>query len=136
VNKLAADSLTQWQASVTKTSVFDGPAQTFLPTGTPDRGLQLRILYSAASTSAGAGSAVWGVKVSEDGGSTWNTIAQTEPLVLGTTVIGGELYLRFSHRPGHYQANTPQYRFSLLSISGTNATVTYQSDTVSGGANP
>jgi hypothetical protein len=128
---MAADALTQFQSPVTKIAAFDGAAQTFMPTGTPDRGMQLRIIYSAASTSAGAGSAIWGVKASEDGGSTWNTIAQTEPLVLGTTAVAGELYLKFAHRPGHYQTNPVQYRASLLSISGTNATVTYQVDTVS-----
>ncbi len=125
---MVADALLAWQSpAVTKTAAFDSAAITSMQTGTSKIiDTVAHVIYSAASTSAGAGSAVFGIKVSEDGGTTWNVIAQLEPIALSTTPAASEAYLPFQHNPGHYPTNTPQYRFSLVNISGTGATITYQ----------
>lgn len=124
------DALIALQASVTKTATFQGAAL-ILPGGTPRRGLNARVLYSAASTGSGTGSIQFGIDVSYDGGSTWNTDFQAPAVALSTTAGSGELAIPFSISPTSV-VNGTQIRLSLEAISGTSATVTYQGDIMTG----
>ncbi len=123
---MAVDALTVLQASVTKTATFNGAAFT-LPGGTPRRGLKARVIYSAASTSSGAGSVTFGIDVSYDAGSTWNTDFQANAITLSTTAAASEVYIPFEVSPTSV-ANGIQIRPSIEAISGTGATITYQVD--------
>lgn len=114
------------QAQVTKTATFQGAALV-LPGGTPRRGLKARVLYSAASTGSGTGSVQFGIDVSYDGGSTWNTDFQAPAIALSTTAVAGEQDIPFEISPTSV-ANGTQIRLSVEEISGTSATVTYQGD--------
>jgi hypothetical protein len=123
---MAIDALLAVQASVTKTAAFSGAAL-ILPGGTPFRGDKIRVLYSAASVASSTGTAVFGVDISYDAGSTWNTDFQAPALALTTTAQAGELIIPFTVKPTSV-VNGIQIRLSLESITGTTATVTYQGD--------
>ena len=115
-------------APLTKTATFNGTALT-LPGGTPRRGLKARVIYSAASTSSGAGSATFAVAVSYDAGSTFTDIFYGLPITLSTTAASGEIFIPFEVSPTSV-ANGIQVRLDLQAISGTGATITYNSDPV------
>ncbi|MEO6888599.1 MAG: hypothetical protein ABI324_06325 [Ktedonobacteraceae bacterium] len=123
---MPTDALLQLQASTTKTATFQGTAL-ILAAGTPRRGLKARVIYSAANTSAGAGSVTFGLDVSYDAGSTWNTDFQANAIVLSTTAASGELFIPFEISPTSV-ANGCQIRLSVEAISGTGGTVTYVGD--------
>ena len=128
------DLLLTYQQLTTKSAAFASAAIT-LPTGTPkNKPASIWIQYSAASVSSGTGSAVFVIQVSEDSGSTFNTIAQLEPIALSSTATSGEAYLPFTHSPGHNPANLPQYRLNLVTLSGTSPTITYQAAQAAAGA--
>ena|SRR5579871_6153191 len=127
---MATDSLLSLQSSVTKTATFNGSALT-LASGTPRRGLVARVIYSAASTGSGTGSVTFGIDVSRDGGSTWNTEFEGPAISLSTTAISGEQNIPFSISPTSV-ANGTQIRLSVEAISGTSATVTYVGDLMPG----
>lgn len=120
------DALLSVQASVTKTATFNGAAL-ILAGGTPFRGDKIRVLYSAASVASGTGTAVFGIDVSYDGGTTWYTDFQAPTITLSTTAVSGEVAIPFSIRPTSV-ANGTQIRLSLETLTGTGATVTYQGD--------
>jgi len=123
---MATDALLSG-ASVTKIAPFTGTA-IILAGGTARRGLKGRFIYSAASTSAGAGSAQFGIDVSYDGGTTWNNSAsQSNAIPLSTTPLGGQIHVPFEFSPLTV-VNGVQIRPSLEAISGTGATITYQFD--------
>lgn len=124
---MAVDANLALQASVTKTATFNGAGLT-IATGTPRRGLKARVIYSAASTSSGAGSVTFGIDMSRDGGSTWATIAEFEPVTLSTTAASGEIFTSFEVNKDTSASNDLQFRLSIEAISGTGATVTYQGD--------
>lgn len=115
-------------APLTKTATFNG-TPLVLAAGTPRRGLKARVVYSAASTSAGAGSATFALAVSYDGGSTFTDIFFALPITLGTTATSGEIFIPFEVTPTSV-ANGIQVRLDLQAISGTTATITYFSDPV------
>lgn len=127
---MPVDALNVLQASVTKTATFNGAALT-LPGGTPRRGLNARVIYSAASTGSGTGSVTFGIDVSYDAGSTWNTDFQAPAVALSTTAASGEIHIPFSISPTSV-ANGTQVRLSIEAISGTGATITYQGDIEAG----
>lgn len=120
---MPADALSQLQAAVTKTAAFDG-ASVDLKVGTPHRGLVVRIRYSAANTSAGAGAATFQVEES-DNGSTWRDLVTFDPLTLGTAAIAGMLVETVVTRSRYI-------RVVLSAISGTDATVTYEAEVMAG----
>lgn len=120
---MPADALSQLQASVTKTAAFDG-ATFDLRNGTPLRGLVARVRYSAAATSAGAGAATFKIQESDDD-SAWRDLVSFDALTLGTTAIAGLLFETFVTRSRYV-------RLVLAAISGTDATVTYESAIVAG----
>ncbi len=116
---MPADNNSILQASTTKTAAFDGAAFD-LKTGTPRRGLFARIIYSAAATSSGGGSATFQMQDSDDG-VTFAPISQARAIVLGTTAANGVLHIPF-------ETSRRYVRLSLSAISGTGATITYESD--------
>ncbi len=115
-------------APLTKTATFNGVALT-LAAGTPRRGLKARIIYSAASTSAGAGSVTFALAASYDAGTTFTDIFYSLPITLSTTAASGEIFIPFEISPTSV-ANGTQIRLDVQAISGTGATVTYFSDPV------
>lgn len=120
---MPADANLILQASVTKTGTFNG-AGLNIPTGTPLGGVYARVIYSAASTSSGAGAATFRVTESDDNSSFTGIYQPTESsLVLGTTAINGELFIPVNTRK-------PYIRLELSALSGTGATITYQSEIV------
>ncbi len=120
---MPTDALLSFQASVTKTATFNSTGVD-LVTGTPRRGLKCRVIYSAASTSAGAGSLTFRVTESSDN-STFTGIMQTteSTVTLSTTAVSGELFIPF-------ETSKRYVRLELSAISGTGATVTYFADPV------
>jgi len=119
---MPSDALSVLQASTTKTGTFNSAGLNIK--GTPTRGVFARILYSAAATSSGAGSAVFRVTESDDG-TNYSGISQpTESsLVLSTTPIAGEIFIPVN-------TQKPYIRLELATLTGTGATVTYQADIV------
>ena len=105
---------------VTKTSAFNSTGLN-LPGGTPRRGLKARVIYKNAATSSGAGTAVFRITESDDN-STFTGIFQSSEasLVLATTAISGEAYIPF-------ETSKPYVRLELASITGTGASVDYES---------
>jgi len=116
---MATDAKLVLQASVTKTATFDGTGVD-LSVGTPTRGLVARIIYSAASTSAGAGTVVFQIQESADN-STWNALVTFDTVVLSTTAAAGEVFEGF-------RTEKRYVRLSITAITGTTATITYQGD--------
>lgn len=119
---MPTDALLSLQSTkVTKTGTFNSTGVD-LVTGTPRRGLKARIIYSAASTSSGAGAATFRITESSDN-STFTGIFQTTEasLVLGTTAISGEIFIPF-------ETSKRYVRLELSAISGTGATVDYFAD--------
>ena len=128
---MPVDALIQLQASVTKTSTFNG-AWLALPGGTPRRGLKARVLYSAASNATGANAVVFSIDVTRDGQVTIQLGEfQSDVINLSTTVQAGEIFIPFDISPivvaGAIIA--PQIRLSAnFSGAGTVPTITYQGD--------
>src|SRR5690242_2123765 len=124
---MAVDALIQLQASVTKTATFNGAALT-LPGGTPRRGLNARVLYSAASASQTGDTVTFSVDVSYDAGSTWNSDFLAPAVALPTSATSGELFIPFSINPTSV-ANGTQIRLtSTFSSTAHTDTITYQAD--------
>ena len=122
---MATDAKIQLQASVTKTATFNGTAVD-LKSCSPLFGtiLWARIIYSAASTSAGAGAVTLRLTFSSDN-STFagiSEVADTE-ITLSTTALSGEVFVPL--------VTTKRYvRLEVSAISGTNATITYGGEIV------
>src|SRR5690242_1553083 len=113
---MPSDALTVLQASVTKTATFNSTGVD-LVTSTPRRGLKARIIYSAASTSSGAGSLTFRITESSDN-STFTGIYQTteSTVTLSTTAAAAEIFIPF-------ETSKRYVRLELSAISGTGATV-------------
>ena len=117
------------QASVTKTSTFNGAGLT-LPTGTPRRGLKARVIYSANSASQTGDTITFSIDVSTDGASTWNTQFQNQ-LAQPTTANSGELFIPFEISKQTAAANDLQIRLTAtFSSTAHSNTCTYQGDLV------
>lgn len=86
--------------------------------------LWMRVIYSAANTSAGAGTAVFRVTESADNVTFTGIYQPTEAsLVLATAAIAGEISIPI--------VTSKRYaRLELASITGTDGTVTYFADVV------
>lgn len=126
---MPADLLTVLQASVTKTATFNGAAYT-LSAGTPRRGLNAHVLYSAATNASGSNSVTFSIDVSYDGGSTWNITSQAVAIALSTTAQSGEISIPFSISPTSV-ANGTQIRLTAtFSGAGSTPTITYQCDSL------
>ena len=121
---MATDALIQLQASVTKTATFNGAALT-LAAGTPRRGLNARVIYSAASASQTGDTVTFSVDVSYDAGSTWNADFVAPAVALPTTATSGEIFIPFSISPTSV-ANGCQIRLTAtFSSTAHSDTITY-----------
>jgi hypothetical protein len=131
---MVSDALQQFTSSITKIAAFRS-AGFPLPGGTPRRGLTARVLYSAASVSAATGACAFSIDLSYDGGSTWTSEFISDTIALSTVATQGEVFIPYRVVKSALQnGGVPvQVALSLYSISGTNATVTYQGDAVTGG---
>lgn len=124
---MATDALIQLQSSVTKTATFNGSALTLVG-GTPRRGLNARVIYSAATNASGSNSVVFSVDVSYDAGSTWNSDFLAPAIALSTTAQSGEIHIPFSISPTSV-ANGTQIRLTAtFSGAGSTPTITYVGD--------
>jgi len=127
---MPVDALLALQASVTKTATFNGAAL-ILPGGTPRRGLNARVIYSAATQASGSGVWTFSVDICYDGvPTTWNVDFVAPPITLTTSAQSGEIFIPFSISPTSV-ANGTQIRVSAtLSGSPTTPTITYFADLV------
>lgn len=124
---MPTDALLALQASVTKVATFNGAALT-LAGGTPRRGLNARVLYSAATNASGANSVVFSVDVSYDAGSTWFSDFLAPPVVLSTTAQTGEVFIPFSISPTSVVNGTQIRLTATFSGAGSTPTITYVGD--------
>lgn len=128
---MATDALLALQASVTKVATFNGAALT-LSGGTPRRGLNARVIYSAATNASGSNSVVFQIDVSYDGGSTWNGDFLAPAIALSTTAQASEIHIPFSISPTSV-ANGTQIRLTAtFSGAGSTPTITYFGDIEAG----
>lgn len=128
---MPTDALIALQSSVTKTATFNGSALT-LAGGTPRRGLNARVIYSAATNASGSNSVTFSVDVSYDGGSTWFSDFLAPPVALSTTAQASEVFIPFSISPTSV-ANGTQIRLTAtFSGAGSTPTITYQGDITPG----
>lgn len=121
------DALSQVQTSTTSTATAHSSAFT-LASGTPRRGLKLRVIYSAASNASGSNTLIFSVDVAHDGGTNFYTEVQSDPITLSTTAQSGEIFLPFDVSPTSV-ANGVQIKASAnITGGGSTPTVTWQAD--------
>lgn len=124
---MATDALVALQASVTKTATFSGTGLN-LPTGTPRRGMFVRVLYSAATNASGSNTVAFSVDTSADN-SSWNSADSAlheKDIALSTTAQSGEMFIPI-------ETTQPYIRLTCtISGAGSTPTVTYQGDLVTG----
>jgi hypothetical protein len=126
---MAQDANLQLQASVTKTSTFNG-AWLSLPGGTPNRGLFAHVFYSAATNASGSNSCTFSLDVSPDGGTTVYSAefdAADQVVNLSTTAQAGEIIIPFNlNTPGVVRGSAPSVRLTMTEAgAGTTPTITY-----------
>lgn len=116
---MATDALIQLQASVTKTSTFQGTAVD-LKTGTPRRGLKARVIYSAATNASGSNTVAFTIEHSDDN-STFYTLSSNAEynLALSTTAQSGEIFLPFETSKRYVRL------VATITGAGSTPTVTY-----------
>jgi len=124
---MPVDALIALQTSVTKTATFNGAALV-LPGGTPRRGLNARVIYSAATNVSGSNSVVFSVDVSYDGGSTWLSDFLAPPVALSTTAQAAEVFIPFSISPTSVANGTQVRLTATFSGAGSTPTITYSGD--------
>jgi len=119
---MAVDANLVLQASVTKTDTFNG-AGVNLVTGTPNRGLVARIVYSAAYEASGGKTVIFSIDHSADN-STWYALASgaKDTITLSTTHQAGEISIPF-------RTNQAYVRLTMTLSANTNSpTITYFAD--------
>jgi len=117
------------QASQTITASYTTAATAVvLPGGTPRRGINARVLYSAANQASGSGVFTFSVAVSYDGGTTWLVDFVAPPITLTTTAQAGEIFIPFSISPTSVANGTQIKLYATLSGTPTTPTITYQGD--------
>jgi len=128
---MPVDTLNILQASVTKVATFNGAAL-ILPGGTPRRGMNCRVIYSAAGNASGANAVVFSVDVCYDGVPTlWFSDFLAPPINLVVAAQAGELFIPFSISPTMVAGviTAPQIRLTTtFSGAGSTPTITYQGD--------
>lgn len=107
----------------TNASGADVSADFSLPNGTPETGLHVALFFSAAATSAGAGTMV--VTIEKKVGGSYYTAATFAPIAaLSTTAAAKEMTVTVV-------AQDATAIRSKITLTGTNATVTARVDLVS-----
>lgn len=120
------------QASTTKTATFNGAAL-ILPGGTPRRGLNARIIYSAAQQASGSGVWTFSIDVCYDGVPTlWLADFVAPPITLTASAQSGEIFIPFSISPTSVVNGTQIRCSATLSGSPTTPTITYRAELVAG----
>jgi len=116
------------QSSVTKTATFNGAAL-ILVAGTPRRGLNARVIYSAASAASGTDTVTFSVDVSYDAASTWLSDFLAPPITLPTSgTASGEVFIPFSISPTSVANGTQVRLTATFSSSAHTDTITYVGD--------
>jgi len=132
---MPSDANVALQASVTKTSTFNGAAL-ILPGGTDRAGLKARIIYSAATNVSGSNAVTFSIDVCYDGvPTTWFSDFVAPPINLSTTAQSGEIFIPFDVSPTVVSGviTNPQIRLTAtFSGAGSTPTITYQGDLVPG----
>jgi hypothetical protein len=132
---MAVDALAAFTiGTLTKIAAFRSVGIAF-PGGTPRRGGVCRVIYSLASTSAGAGTAVFSLDLSYDNGGTYTARFTSDTIVLGTVATQGEIYIpyRVTTTALNNGGVAVLVALSLLTITGTNATISYTGADSTGG---
>lgn len=116
---MATDALIQLQASVTKTSTFQGTAVD-LKTGTPRRGLKARVIYSAATNASGSNTVAFTIEHSDDNSTFYTLSSNVENNVaLSTTAQSGEFFIPFETSKRYVRL------VATFSGAGSTPTITY-----------
>lgn len=124
---MPTDALLALQPSTTSTATAHSAPLT-LAAGTPRRGAKARFLYSAATNASGSNTVIFSIDVSHDGGVTFLTEFQSDPITLSTTAQAGELFIPFEVSPTSV-ANGIQIKASAnFAGAGTSPTITWQAD--------
>ena len=119
------DALLVLASAVTSTSTASNTALA-LPNGTPRRGLQARIVYSAAQTASSTGTAIFNIDFAPDG-STFTNIGTATTVNLTTTAKAGEIYIPIN-TPLMSMPNTAAVIRLTVTITGAGSpTITYSS---------
>lgn len=123
---MPADANGALQASVTKTSSFNGAAMD-LKSGTPRRGIYARILYSAATNASGSNSVTFSIENSPDN-SNWyrRTDGAEQVIALSTTAQAGEIVLPIETSDRYIRL------VATIAGAGSTPTVTYEGAIVAG----
>jgi len=124
---MATDALLSLQPLTTKTATFSGAAF-FLAGGTRRRGLKARVIYSAAQNATGSNTVIFSVDVSKDGGVTYYTEFQTDPITLSTTVQAGQVHIPFEVSPTSVVNGIYIRTTATIAGAGTGPSVAYQCD--------
>lgn len=125
---MPTDANVALQAQVTKTATFNSAALVLPAGGTPRRGLNVRVIYSAATNASGSNAVTFGIGVSRDNGSTFPIEFQADPINLSTTAQSGEIYIPFSISPNTVANGCQIELFATFSGAGSTPTITYQGD--------
>src|SRR5437667_7804812 len=113
---MPTDALLSLQASQTITASYTTAATALtLPGGTPRRGLNARVIYSAATQASGSGIFTFAVAVSYDAGTTWLVDFVAPPITLTTTAQSGEIAIPFSISPTSVANGTQIKLYATLS---------------------
>jgi hypothetical protein len=128
---MATDANLVLQASVTKTSSFNGAWLSLLGlSGAGGRALWAHVLYSAATNASGSNAFTFSLDVSPDGGTTAYTgafSASDQVVTLSTTAQAGEISIPFSLLdPTLIAGATPAIRLvATQNGAGSTPTITY-----------
>lgn len=119
---MATDANLALQASVTKTATFNGTGLDLL-TGTPRRGLKVRVIFSAATNASGSNTVAFTVDHSTDN-STWTQLAADAEnnVALSTTAQNGEVYIPIETSKRYIRLTC------TITGAGSTPTITYQGD--------
>jgi hypothetical protein len=123
---MATDALQGLQATVTKTSTFQGAAMDLITRPSVTLHLWARVLYSAASNASGSNTVTFTVEGSVDNVN-WGTIGGarvTDAVTLSTTPQAGELWIPVSG----FQLLRYVRLVCTITGAGTSPTVTYIGD--------
>lgn len=123
---MAVDANLALQASVTKTSTFNG-AGVDLGTGTPRRGLFARVIYSAATNASGSNTVQFSLDESSDNSTFYSKSSPVvDAVALSTTAQAAEIFIPIETSKRYIRLTC------TITGGGSTPTVTYFGDVVMG----
>jgi len=123
---MASDANATLQASTTKTATYQPTTGLDLITGTPNRGLVARVIYSAASAASGTDTVTFEIDESSDNSTFTNIVVSDQPVTLPTSgSASGEIFMRFFTKKRYVRLS------AIFSSSAHTDTITYTADIVS-----